>query len=382
MRWMLVVSLLLVGCGGDEPVVEGDTGDISGTVRNAAAQLVAGARVKVGGVEVVTDARGTFEVKKVPKGSVSISVDAAWYEVWAKDVDVAPDQVNTADVELVARPLAIDAADEALAQAQQSTFDWRTSRVSFAVIRGPTHGRIDRAMYRANPGLFRDDSTEPPLTPSPAPSIVSGVASDFSFPRPGPGEVLQLESIVDTLAATGLPQAVQEQYMMWAPLLSTLLQTKETVDAAAPLAEVTAGVQGQSWGGSGARPQTMGRVFFDKAKNELWVEVVFGSFVALGPGITDSDGDGYAEVFAKVAPITTLPQLVAPITAYNETPIDTLGAKAALDNLISILYSTSNPAIVATLGEAYELPGLGSLKHPFAVVRHGNDALNVFLLAP
>ncbi|MCK5798978.1 MAG: carboxypeptidase regulatory-like domain-containing protein [Deltaproteobacteria bacterium] len=381
MKPFLLLSFLLFSCGDDAAPV-GDTGDLSGTVKDGKGHPVDGATVQVGGVEVLADAAGAFHVKDIPKGPVTVSVKAPWFATSKTSTDVKPDVDNSITFVLNPRPLKIEAEDRTMAETTQKTFDWRTSRTSFSVIEGPTQGRIDRAMYHLNPALYRDDSTEPAVSPAPPLAIKQGVASGFSFPRTDPKEAIVLASIVDTLDATLLPASAKASYLMWVPLLNALLLRQDATEAATALSETAAAIEKQSWGGSGAITQRIGRVFFDQEKKALWVEIIFGSFVALGEGITDSDGDGYPEIFASIAPLKDINTLATAIKDYTETPVDTIGVKTILEDLMNALYSTSNPAITSSLGEAYDVPGVGTLTYPTAVVRHGDGTVNIFLMAP
>ena len=98
-------------------------------------------------------------------------------------------------------------------------------------------------------------------------------------------EALDNASIVDTLAATKLAPADAAAFMMWGPALKWVAEWDEAKFG--DLTGAGAAIRQQDWGSGVARPQDIERLYVDPATKTLWVEVVFASFVQLGPGITD-----------------------------------------------------------------------------------------------
>ena len=63
-------------------------------------------------------------------------------------------------------------------------------------------------------------------------------------------------------------------------------------------------VEGDKWGGASASPayQEITRLFLRSVGDgyEAWVEVEFRPWVTFPDGVTDSDGDGYRELYARL----------------------------------------------------------------------------------
>ena len=116
---------------------------------------------------------------------------------------------------------------------------------------------------------------------------------------------------------------------------------------------------------------------------ELWVEIAFEDWLVLGPEVTDSDGDGAREVFARINPALVDPACVEQLErAYLAPRLSAPGLRDALMQVLDALYTETSPYLVRTIGEPFELPGFGTLQVPFAVIEHANGAVNVVLASP
>jgi hypothetical protein len=248
----------------------------------------------------------------------------------------------------------------------------------------PTRRDFDNGVYWRNPALYRDTSKEAPLVPSPAPEIGGGVAKNFSFKilTPGPKmgqEVLDLATIADTTAGTPLGATEPADFMLWTPMLNWL--TEWDAAKAADLKAVEVAVRQQSWGGNAVRPQELEKVFLD-AQGNLWVKVVFASFVQVGPGITDDDGDGNKEIYAKVAPAQYTREIVDKLGEYRTTTFTAHPLSKEITKALNELYSKTAAQVERTIGQPFDVPGLGTISYPTLVLRHSGGQKNVLLVAP
>jgi hypothetical protein len=128
-------------------------------------------------------------------------------------------------------------------------------------------------------------------------------------------------------------------------------------------------------------PQSLQHLYLHEG--ELWVEIAFSDFIELGDGITDSNNDGWREVFGRIPndyySSEVYNQLV---NAYVAPVVATLGLRDMLSTLLENLYSDSWPVVVSALGAPYTHERFGTLQHPTAVIRHSNATLNVLLVVP
>ncbi|GLC25260.1 hypothetical protein rosag_17730 [Roseisolibacter agri] len=95
----LVLSILLVACGGGGPGAPTTTATVSGVVKTAAGAVIAGASVKIGSATVTTGADGRFELQNVPVGSATIAISAPDFDPRSQTVTLVAGS-NTHDVVL------------------------------------------------------------------------------------------------------------------------------------------------------------------------------------------------------------------------------------------------------------------------------------------
>lgn len=351
------------------------TGTIKGAIKNAAGKPVGDALVRAGVLSVKADFKGLYELTGVPAGATTVTVSAVWYAEQQLPATVKAGETTTLDATLQAAPLRLDPADKQLAEQHAAKADWTKDKLSVAVIEGPTPSRVGRALYLRNPALYRDTSAEAKVTPAPLPTIDAGGAG-FDF-LAGDKQALDATTIVDSLEATPIPAASRGEFAIWEPLYRHL----SSVAKLGNLAQVDAAVRQQQWGGKAITPQRLERVWLHDGA--IWVCIVFEPFVELGAGVTDTDGDGRKEIFAKLDPVHYSKEIHGELAeGYFKPQLDTLGVKATLDDIVNNLYDATNPEVTKTIGEAFEAPGLGTFKAPFAVLRHASGVENVLLVGP
>ncbi len=73
-------------------------GRVTGRVTDAGGAGVGGARVELGGLIVLADARGNFSFESVEQGTYTLTVTKAGYEAYTASVDIGPDQTALAVV--------------------------------------------------------------------------------------------------------------------------------------------------------------------------------------------------------------------------------------------------------------------------------------------
>ena len=375
------------GDGGSGDSGSGDSGSglsLTGTVKDRGGVVVAGAKVQLGASSVFSDSQGRYSLAPVTAGMAHIEVTRNWFKPTAVDATVAASGATTQDLTIDEVPLKLDAADQALATSHAMTFDWTKAMVSIAIAARPTRRDFDNAVFFHNPALYRDTSAEPMLTPSPQPQIAGNTAANFSFPiKTGPAmgqEALEPTSIVDAPAGSALGASEPASFMMWTPLVNWVAEWDPA--KAAELRLVGTAVRQQNWGGNSQRPQEIDKAYLDPT-GALWVKVVFASFVQLGPGIADDDGDGLKEIWAKVATRFVAADIAGKLTSeYIATSYNTHGLSKEVTKSLNELYSTTAAQVEKYIGEPFEIPGTGTISYPFVVLRHANGKKNVILVAP
>jgi Carboxypeptidase regulatory-like domain len=372
------------GSGTDARVDTGTEPSLTGTVKDRAGVVVAGAKVQVGATSVFSDSQGRYTLAAVTPGTAHIDVTRNWFKPTALDATVAPSGVTTQDLTIDEMPLKLETADQTLATGYATSFDWTKATVSIAIAAKPTRRDFDNAVFFHNPALYRDTSAEPMLTPTPPPQIAGGMAANFSFQiKTGAAmgqEVLELASIADAPAGTALGATEPTSFMMWTPLVNWVAEWDAA--KAAELRSVGTAVRQQNWGGNSQRPQEIEKAYLD-ATGALWVKVVFAPFVQLGPGIADDDGDGLKEIYAKVASRFVAADIAGKLTSdYIATIYNTHGLSKEVTKSLNELYSTTAAQVEKYIGEPFEISGTGTISYPFVVLRHANGKKNVILVAP
>jgi hypothetical protein len=336
-------------------------------------------------VQVFSDTEGKYELALPAGGAVAVKVTRNWFKPLDAMVNVAAAGTTRHDLMIDEVPLKLDPADAATAQRYGMTFDWTKQPISIAVAARPTRRDFDNAVYFHNPALHRDTSKEPMLTPMPLPDISGGTARNLTFKlttgKNSGQEAFDLASIVDNLEDTGLPAAARAEFVVWTPMLNWIGEGDPA--KAADLRAVGVAVRQQTWGSTSSRPQEIERVYL-AAGNVMWAEVVFAPYVQLGPGITDGDGDGRKEVFARIAAAHYTSDVVEKLTGeYRNKVFTTHGLSKEVTKSLNELYSTATAAQVERyIGEPIDLPGIGTINYPFVVLKHSAGQKNVILVAP
>jgi hypothetical protein len=370
--------------GGGNPEA-GSGARLQGTVTDRAGGPVGMAKIEVGTTSAFSDPQGKYTLALPMGGALTVKASRPWFNPVEASVTVAASGPTQHDLTLEEIPLKLDPADAALAESYASTFDWTRSTISIAVAPRPTRRDFDNAVFFRNPALYKDTSMMPMVTPAALPEIGASGPRNFTFPLPGGAspavEALDLASIVDALPGTGLAAGDLAGFMIWTPML-TWLREWDTAKAA-ELNTVGVAVRQQTWGGNVPRPQEIDRVYLDTATGTMWVEVVFAAFVQLGPGITDNDGDGRREIYAKVAAGKVASDVIDKLTGeYGKTLFSTYGLSKEVAKSLNELYSSTAAQLERTIGQAFEVPGIGTVNYPFVVLRHIGGQKNAILVGP
>jgi hypothetical protein len=377
------------GAGGDA-VADTTTADgaalaITGTVTDRAGMPVARAKLEVGATSVFSDPQGGYTLAVPAAGSVTLKVTRQWFTALESSVTVASAGTTKHDVVLDEIPLKLDPDDVALAASYNKTFDFRTSKLSIAVAARPTRRAFDNAVFFNNPALFKEPAGQAAVKPTPLPDIGGAGAVNFSFVlKSGKNQgqdALDVTSIVDTLEATKLAAADTADFMVWTPALKWIGEWDEA--RFGDLTAAAAGIRQQDWGSGVARPQDIQRLYVDTASKTLWVEVVFASFVELGPGVTDNDGDGRKEIFAKLGSAHYTAAVADKLAGeYAKTAYTTHGLSNQVSKSLNDLYSQTAAQVERYIGEPLDLPGVGRIKYPFVVLTLLGGFKNVILVGP
>lgn len=280
----------------------------------------------------------------------------------------------------------VSSADLALAESYNKTFDWSKDKIAVRHLLGPTHSEADKALYFRNPGLYKDTSMEPQITPDPLPSLdPSPSGFDFALPDLAPNKGQQLldnTSIVDSLSDTAITSAEQASAPLWLPAVMIYLTVDWDSSKVLNLYYGNNAVKGQKWGSQDATlpPQTIQHMYLHDG--EIWVEIVFEKYVSLGAGITDSDGDGYKEIYAKIDPAHYSSEVYDQLLNSYVTP------KLSVDDLNSLienkilddLYSDFDMEPKSGIGQAFDASGIGTFEYPFKVIQGVSPKDDIFIV--
>lgn len=362
----------------------GGTASLSGFVRDPASVPVSGARVEVApSASVYSDKDGRYQLTGLASGTATVKVSQDWFQPADQQVQLTANAAATLDITLTERPLQIDAADKTLAESYAKTFDWSKSKLSIAMISGPTRSRLDSAIYYQNPALYRDPTGKPQVVPATPPSIDTSGAKGFDFPLAGGAakgeQALEPASIVDKLEATPLTDDEKSEIIMFRPMRNWL--SSWDAEKSAELSNLSAAVQQQTWGASQPIPQTVDRAFLHG--KELWVTIAFEPFVQVGAGVADDDHDGRPEVYARVSSKLYSDEILAKLRDdYLKRTFNTHGLSKEIGSSLNELYSTTAAQVLRHIGEPFEASGVGTIKYPFVVLQHSGGQQNVLLVGP
>jgi hypothetical protein len=378
----LVLLFLLGGCS---PSGSGN-GTVRGRVVNSLGSPETGAQVTAGMVSAQTDASGAYSLS-VPAGQVTVLVELDWFEAAEKSATVAAEQETVLDVQLVPRAPKLLPEDRALAEKHAQTFDWRRDKLSITVISSPSRNGLERAIYLRNPALYEDLSGQPKLSPSTPPSLEpQPTAFSFPLPKDAPSagaEAFDISTIKDRLEETPLTTQEIGAAFAWEPAVLQFL-TAWNLDKASDLYYATQAVQKQTWGQTtGPAPQAIVEGYLH-AGQEIWVQMAFKDFLDVGAGIADDDGDGYKEVFARVNPKLVTAEIVDQLESYVTAKLQPADLRPAVREILDNLYTRTNPIVVRSIGQPYEVAALGTIAYPLAVIEHqgAGGVINVLLMSP
>lgn len=259
------------------------------------------------------------------------------------------------------------------------------SRVWVREVSRSTRAALDYAAYHAN-FMIADPEPETP--------IPAGGSPDTSHPFAGQ---LDVGSLTADLAKTPLDKTEKQEPLAYAPL-SEFLQARK-VDGAEALADVGAAVRSEKWGLAvppGVAGQQLSELFVHRADTsvELWAKVEFQPWFTPFSGASDQDGDGFPEVYGRVAASAVTPALVSAIQKeYVEPVLSPDEVKAWANQLSSYWYPSFNTdlmpvgaswpdedteaAIAQELhGKTYQTPTIVLRGKPL-----GEPTYNVFIVA-
>lgn len=172
-------------------------------------------------------------------------------------------------------------------------YDRTRSRALVRRIRRPTRAALDYAAYHANVLLESQRDPIAPLREAPDPGSLFG-------------EALVSGSVVTSLAQSPLTPPERARPLAFAPLVDYLAQWKS--DEAAGLERARAELSEESWGKRRRpgvyfqRPTTLWIHRPRDGQPQLWVEIEFCRWARLFERMPDGDGDGYAEIYARLRP--------------------------------------------------------------------------------
>jgi hypothetical protein len=208
------------------------------------------------------------------------------------------------------------------------------SQVWVREVTRPTRAALDYAAYHAN-FMIADPEPETP--------VAAGKA-DTSHPFSG-----QLEpgSLTADLAKTPLSAAEQQHPLAFAPL-SEFLQAHKVAGADA-LAEVGSAVRREKWGlqlPPGTSGQQLSELYLHQTASgapEVWAKVEFQPWFKPLASSADQDGDGFPELYGRIAASAFPPALTTAIQKdYVEPVLSASEVKAWANQLSSYWYPSYN----------------------------------------
>ena len=273
-------------------------------------------------------------------------------------------------------------ADLDLAKESQAGYSRTASRVMVRVIERTDRAALDYLAHDRN-SLFHYPTPvdlQPPANP---PALL-----DLTFEG-----ALVAESICDKWGDTPLTEAERAQPLAWKPMVKLL--TEWDYDATAGLLRIGSQVSGAKWGNTDlVLPlQQISTVYLHE--DQLWVKVEFRPELTWVPA-DDEDGDGYRELYARVAPAAYTPEVLQYLRGdYLSKPLVGDEVAGFFFKLSSGWYQAMRTVPLkpdesrpwpnaATEPEVREALGGRQFANPFVVIRgepFGQAIYNVFLLA-
>ena len=272
-------------------------------------------------------------------------------------------------------------SDAELAAECQRRYDRATSRMMVRTLDHADRATLDHAAYDRN-CVFHYPLKQTLTPPARRPTL-----RELNF-----GGALDEATLADAAEETPLTAKERDRPLAWRPLMNYLCEWN--YDAAEGLLDVAAQVSSPNWGNAGTvRPlQEIASAFLHG--DRIWVRVDFRPELTWLP-CTDTDEDGYPELFARIDPRRYgAPAVKAVRTSYMS---ETLTRK----EMEQVLYETASewyPSLMTVVLEPKESrpwpgektePEIRALldgrrfSTPFAVLRskpHGKMLYNVFVL--
>jgi alginate O-acetyltransferase complex protein AlgJ len=202
----------------------------------------------------------------------------------------------------------------------------------------PTRANLDWAAYHSN---F--------MITDPEPEGAAALTGQAKSATPFKG-LVEADSLTGDVARTSLSADERARPLAFAPLVEAMSAHK--VKGASELEDVGAAVRGESWGLPGGPqivPQTASELFVHHAATpELWVKIEFAPwFKALG-ALPDQDGDGFPELYGRVAPASVSPAALAFIAGdYSTKALAPAEVKTWANQLAGYWYPSYNTDLVA-----------------------------------
>ena len=281
----------------------------------------------------------------------------------------------------LSRPTAAGTNDAKLAAELQRRYDRTASRVMVRTLDRTGRAALDHAAYDRN-CVFHYPLKQA-LTPPARKPPLDGLHFSGAFEK---------GTVVDAIAETTLTGEDRARPLAWRPLLNYLCEWN--YDATEKLLDVTAQVSSPNWGNTDVvRPlQEIAAAFLHA--DRIWVRVDFRPELSWLP-CTDTDRDGYPELFARIDPGRyDVSVLKAVRTGYMDEMLTRKEMEQALYETASEWYPSLMTVVLEPKqsrpwpGEKTE-PGVRALfgdrrfSAPFAVLRskpYGRMLYNVFLL--
>lgn len=282
-------------------------------------------------------------------------------------------------------PSSVQAPEHADVQTVSPGYERTRSKVWVREVARPTRAALDYAAYHAN-FMIADLEPESPLPAEPEP--------DTSHPFEGK---LELASLTGDISQTPLAPDERRQPLAVAPLAEWLSSLQ--VEGAGALAEASAAVRDEKWGLTippGLAGQQLSELFLHttaSGSTELWAKVEFQPWFSPFRGSADQDGDGYPEIYGRLASDVLSAALVTKVRQdYMGKPLSADEVKAWANQLSSYWYPSFNTDLLPA-GERWpdehtepdierELGGK-VFANPAIVLRgkpQGEPTYNVFLL--
>jgi len=282
----------------------------------------------------------------------------------------------------------VESSDKEIFETHSQSFDWTSDKIAIRHLIAPTRSEAEKALYFQNPGLYMDPSGEPQITPDPLPTLDPS-PTGFDFPlsdlAPNSGQqLLDNSTLVDSLGDTSITADEQAAAALWLPAVMVYLSTDWDAQKVLNLYYGNTAVKGQDWGQDSPAPslppQTIQHLYLHDG--ELWVEIAFEDNVDLGTDITDSNGDGYREVFGQIAPAHFTSEVYDELANnYVAAELDVDGLKTLIeDEIIDDLYFDFPMQPYSGIGESFEVPGAGTIVYPFMVVQGVSPKDDIFVV--